>query len=782
VKSAPSILRFISLIILFCTSQNINAQPAAAPSSIDFRFQFLNQHGLAKTSGDTSIPATIRFRENPPPDLLDRIEQMGVKFIVKDGRKLGTNTVYPVRLSFDMLSQLAQVPEILLVQPSWRPFHVPPLDVSRPEVQADSAWLYKDKLGRTITGKGVLIADFDTGVDFFHPMLFFADGDTVNWIDVNTNGIFDPGVDAIDLNKNGIADANETLNYVELPYSANTLGVYDANLDFLYNDANKNGVRDRGTAAGFAESSPTYGEQWFITLDANGDNRLSVGEKLVGLRTSKIRAILEVNGNIRRRGIDLISANADTGPYGGHGTSVAGIAIGGVAGVHRLAGIAPGAEMIFASIQYASTPRFYTDLPAMMVWAKAEGARIMLCEDGEWVWEYLDGSSNEETMIDQQAAEGIVWVTPAGNLTGGGMQKTMYVNGHDSTTATFSGPFSNQVWPSIRWLGELGDVGISLDINGSGFVGIPGNGSTFTLGGQSIYSYRSVSSRGTSMMTISINPGNAVPYYLKIVNNTVNSKRVEGMLGDDGFGWQGIKQWTAPSENNTVTWPATSDSSIGVGAYASKGAGPVINSYSGRGTRIDGMALVDVAAPGGIVYSIARNVQYTPFSGTSSAGPHVAGAAALLLQADTTLTHPRILQLLRSGAASDAYTGTVPNTTWGYGKLRIVNSLKQIITSVHEEVVFPSSWLLEQNYPNPFNSTTTIHYVLPERSRVKLLVYDLLGQIVGTLVDEEQDAGDLRAVWKANVSSGIYFYRMDATPLQNPSHHFVDVKKFVLIK
>jgi subtilisin family serine protease len=231
---------------------------------------------------------------------------------------------------------LATIREIAAVQPSWRPVRVPPLDVSRPQVQADTVWQRNDQRGRKVTGKGVLIADFDTGVDFFNPMLWFADGDTLNWIDVNTNGVFDPGTDAVDKNRNGSADAGEILRYREISYSGNTSGVYDANLDFLYNDANNNGSRDAGTAAGFTESSPTYGEQWFITLDANSNNRLDVGERLVGLKTSKIRAIREANGTTRRRGVDLISATPDNPAYGGHGTSVSGIAIGGIPGVHRL--------------------------------------------------------------------------------------------------------------------------------------------------------------------------------------------------------------------------------------------------------------------------------------------------------------------------------------------------------------------------------------------------------------------------------------------------------------
>ena len=744
------------------------------PARVDFRFDFLKQQFGATQQLDLPISATIRFEAPPSEGMLSKLERLGVRFEFFNGELLRTRTVFPVRLTLDMLPALDLFEGIVAVQPSWRPVRVPPLDVSRPQIQADSVWQRTDQRGRKITGKDVLIADFDTGVDFFNPMLWFADGDTLNWIDVNTNSSFDPGTDAVDKNRNGVADAGEILRYREITYSGNTSGVYDVNLDFLYNDVNNNGSRDFGTGAGFTEASPTYGEQWFIALDANSNNRLDVGERLVGLKTSKIRAIRESNGTIRRRGVDLISATADNPAWGGHGTSVSGIAIGGVAGVHRLGGIAPGAEMIYGTINYLSTPRFFTELPVLMTWAQAEGAKVMLVEDGEWVWEYLDGSSNEEIMINEFAASGITQVMPAGNLTGGFMQKTMLVNGNDSTTATFTGGSSASVWPSIRWLGGLNDVVVSLQVGTSNFLTLPGDGSTITIGGKSVYSNKSISSRGTVMMIVYIASSGSTTYNVRVLNTTASQKRIEGMLGDNGFSWSGLARWSSPTENNTATWPSTADSAIGVAAYKNKAGDTNINTFSGRGTRIDGARTVDVAAPGSTVYSIGLNTTYVAFGGTSSAGPHVAGSAALLLQADTTLRHRDVRRLLRAGSITDQYTGTVPNTTWGFGKLRIGNSVS-IITAVGEEPM-PSAFGLSQNFPNPFNPTTTIRYAVPGRAKVTLKVYDLLGREVAVLVDREQDQGEYSLTWDARgFASGVYFYQLHAGG-------YFSVKKLLLLK
>jgi subtilisin family serine protease len=763
------------LALMLCASR-VFAQSTSHISPIDFRFHFLNENAPLAKQSVTAMPATIRFHDPPSNQLLNKLEQLGAKFHRYNGKCLGSTTVFPVELSHDLLSAFEQISEIAAVQPCWRPVRVPPLDASRPQIQAEAAWKLKDKQGRSLTGKGVLIADFDTGVDFFHPMLWFADGDTVNWIDVNGNLNFDPGVDAVDKNGNGSVNNGEILRYKEIPYSGNTAGVYDADLDFLYNDVNNNNARDFGVAAGFTEASPTYGEQWLIALDSNGDNRLSVGEHLVGLKTSKIRAILEVDGTVRRRGVDLINASPDNGPFGGHGTSVAGIAIGGVAGVHRVAGIAPDAEMIFGSISYNNSPRFFTTLPGMMTWAEAEGAGIMLYEDAEWVWEYLDGSSNEEIMVNEMAAKGIIQVSPAGNLTGGAMQKTLLVNANDSTTATFTGGSSSQAWPSLRWQGNLNDVVVKLQVDAGNFVTLPANGSTVNIGGKSVYSNKSISSRGTVMVIVYVAASGGATHNLRIINKTSAQKRVEGMLGDDGFSWFGLAQWNPASESNTVTWPATADSAIGVAAYRNKSIDTDINVFSGRGVRIDNHRQVDVASPGSTVYSIGRNDRYVAFGGTSSAGPHVAGAVALILQADPTLSHGKVRALLRAGAISDGFTGAVPNATWGFGKLRIENSLRQIATAVATNETAPQSWRLAQNFPNPFNPATHIVFGVPHGEHVSLKIYDVQGREVATLVNEVKVPGIYGVVWDASkFSSGVYFYRLSGAT-------FSATKKLLLVR
>ncbi len=94
----------------------------------------------------------------------------------------------------------------------------------------------------------------------------------------------------------------------------------------------------------------------------------------------------------------------------------------------------------------------------------------------------------------------------------------------------------------------------------------------------------------------------------------------------------------------------------------------------------------------------------------------------------------------------------------------------------------PVVYSLSQNYPNPFNPSTTIEYGLPSASKVQLTIFDVLGRNVATLYNGEQTAGYQRLRWNAPVSTGVYFYRIDATSVENPERRFVQVKKMLLIK
>ncbi|MEQ9309569.1 MAG: T9SS type A sorting domain-containing protein [Balneolaceae bacterium] len=97
-------------------------------------------------------------------------------------------------------------------------------------------------------------------------------------------------------------------------------------------------------------------------------------------------------------------------------------------------------------------------------------------------------------------------------------------------------------------------------------------------------------------------------------------------------------------------------------------------------------------------------------------------------------------------------------------------------TDNEAELELPIQFSLDQNYPNPFNPSTNINFAIPKSSKVQLVVYNLLGQQVATLVDRDLSAGNHAVRFEASqLSSGVYIYRIQAGS-------FVQTKKMMLIK
>lgn len=99
-----------------------------------------------------------------------------------------------------------------------------------------------------------------------------------------------------------------------------------------------------------------------------------------------------------------------------------------------------------------------------------------------------------------------------------------------------------------------------------------------------------------------------------------------------------------------------------------------------------------------------------------------------------------------------------------------------------EKLPLPSSFALQQNFPNPFNPSSVIRYQLLVDSRVSLIVYDMTGKQVATLVSGYKTAGYYSVSFNAvNLSSGVYIYRLTAQGTDKASS-FINVRKMLLIK
>jgi Secretion system C-terminal sorting domain len=109
---------------------------------------------------------------------------------------------------------------------------------------------------------------------------------------------------------------------------------------------------------------------------------------------------------------------------------------------------------------------------------------------------------------------------------------------------------------------------------------------------------------------------------------------------------------------------------------------------------------------------------------------------------------------------------------------------EDVITGIEgdNKNALPTQFQLMQNYPNPFNPSTTIKYALPYSSKIKISVFNILGQLVINLVDEVKEAGYYDYRWNAaNMASGVYIYTIKAKSLDGNKDFFL-AKKMILIK
>jgi hypothetical protein len=217
-----------------------------------------------------------------------------------------------------------------------------------------------------------------------------------------------------------------------------------------------------------------------------------------------------------------------------------------------------------------------------------------------------------------------------------------------------------------------------------------------------------------------------------------------------------------PGCNNTLGAPADGDSVMAIGSVTSSGTR---SGFSSVGPSADGRIKPDLMAMGSNDYVACNssNTCYSNFgSGTSWSCPLSAGCAALLLEVAPNLTPMQLASLLKNTASQS----NNPDNLYGWGIINTYAAAQSLLTDTNLGSI-PEDFYILQNYPNPFNPSTKIRFAVPEKSNVKLTLYDVLGSELRVIFDDEVNPGVKEIEFNgSNLTSGVYLVRMSSNNYQ----------------
>jgi subtilisin family serine protease len=693
------------------------------------------QPGLVDQLGFTG---TLRTTQELQAADIALFEELGVKFRRKSSDRAPWDvdhigTIYPARISWFGLDHLVVQPKLMQLESENILKPLQPLNVTVPQTGSIEFAEAMTKATGLRPGEGIKIADIDSGMDVFHPSFFHADGGFFEWLDVDEDGLLTFGTDACDLNGDGVAGSDEILawhdvtlinmydwagnNLQELKEQLEPDGEFTLGVDWIYVDVNGDGERNFGPEDGFDDSAPAFGEPVLVVDDVNGNNQMDAPERFALLKSSKIRKAFAMGEefvageNLTELTADVFPAESDGTPVSMHGTGVAGILVANTPGMNKYVGVAPYADlyMIDSSKDGHQGGGIDGTIPKL-VWAKEQQVDIVLFEFASWGLTFMDGSSNLEQAIDQLYNKNqIMQVVPAGNLAVSGKHMETQLPPGSSDLGIILPehhegyefyPFETPVVIfSIYYKGETTDLDLEVKVPELGAY-VPLDTNIYQPknlgGGMQVVSYAEKGLAGIThrMVYVLDSAQKAVTtgtWQWRLKNNTGDKLPIHGYLNDYVSSWgRSVEFDKWESTATTICHPSTADSALSVAAYGGEfGTSDElgkIRDYSSRGPRMDGFQAIDVAAPDDPYTPLARmktgllmgkfDIQggYTVFGGTSGAGPHVAGAMALLMQMEPEMSLPKLFEKLVNFSSQEPFMGTLPNADYGYGKLNVYRS------------------------------------------------------------------------------------------------------------
>jgi len=472
------------------------------------------------------------------------------------------------------------------------------------------------------------------------------------------------------------------------------VGVIDTGVDWTHLD-----FRQDRDGDGFEEGSRLL-SIWDQTVPGNHPEGFAYGSQYTQEQIEQ--AIAQQDDDLVRE----FDANPNAPSHGTHALGIAGGD--GSSSNLNLVGMAPGAELIMVKSPITAD----TVLDGVNYIFNQAGSRpaVANLSLGSHLGAH-DGSSNFERALDALAqGPGRVIVVAAGNQG----DDQIHVGGALPATAKVSFTFDLEepvelshvafdFWYTDADPIEVRVVGPDGDVLGPVATGALEDAS---LGSGGVF---------VDNAHAGVNPNNGLnELFIKVYGQLLGAKNplqagrwtIElraPRLGTRYNGWALNVPFSSPNANNrsTVSIPATARGVIAVGAYVSRttwtdidlklerfeadNALGQIAAFSSLGPTLDGRTKPDLVAPGSLIASaLARSslplviherilfdgAHYLN-RGTSFAAPHVAGAAALLLQIDPTLDAKQVLEQLQQHARRDGFTGFASNNTWGSGKLNL---------------------------------------------------------------------------------------------------------------
>ncbi|MFZ1666610.1 MAG: S8 family peptidase [Flavobacteriales bacterium] len=508
---------------------------------------------------------------------------------------------------------------------------------------------------------------------------------------------------------------------------------------------------------------------------------------------------------------DLLAAESDTAniySFATHGSHVAGIAGGGGAGTNYR-GVAFDAQYLFCTFLVDAAAAM-DGLAWMQQTAQQDGKRLVV--NMSWGLYYmgtLDGHSLLSQFLDGLSDEGVTFVSSGGNNGGVNFHIKKDFSGDTlrSRVQFYSYSANPNMWGQsiTMWGEEGGSFSAGFSVLNSNYQPLQESPWYHTATQPAYLDSLLVQGNDTIFFNLACdasNPLNNRPHFRLRIKNTntaliilfratapsgsVHFWNVTELSNDVGNWGQaflsGQTGWTAGDALYGIGEPTCAESVISVAAcssdYFTSGGQLVsgaIASFSSTGPTLDERIKPDITAPGNNVASsissftdngytavanvpfMGRTYPFARFSGTSMSSPAVAGAVALMLEADPTLTPAQIKDIIKTTALTDNQTGMVPaqgDTRWGMGKLNAYHAVTKVlgVTGINEKIAENMAI-----WPSPTGAT--VYVAVPfNTNKTKLIATDAMGRNVP--VESSVSQGVL-ALDISRWASGVYFLRME---------------------